>query len=135
MLLGTLGANLLGNLLARKGIVRAGSGNKKGKWIVGAGTGKITTGFLKLPHPLTNFEIERHYQNDLRFNGDFSRNNLLLKIKDGAYVINLDEYADVGTHWIDLFCNRNEIVCFDSFGVEHVPEEIKKFVWNKKHNS
>ena len=52
-----------------------------------------------------------------------------------AYVINLDEYADVGTHWIALFCNRSEIVCFDSFGVEHVPEEIKTFVGNKKHNS
>ena len=61
----------------------------------------------------------------------FSRNNLPLKIKDGAYVINLDEYADVGTHWIALFCNRNEIVYFDSFGVEHVPEEIKKFIGNK----
>ena len=35
--------------------------------------------------------------------------------KDGAYVINLDEYADVGTNWIALFCNRNEIVYFDSF--------------------
>ena len=43
------------------------------------------------------------------------------KIKDGAYVINLDEYADVGTHWIALFCNRSEIVYFDSFGVKHVP--------------
>ena len=43
-------------------------------------------------------------------------------------MINLDEYADVGTHWIVLFCNMNEIVYFDSFGVEHVPEEIKKFV-------
>ena len=50
---------------------------------------------------------------------------------NGAYVINLDEYADVGTHWIALFCNRNEIVYFDSFGVEHVPEEIKEFVGNK----
>ena len=55
----------------------------------------------------------------------------LKKIKDGAYVINLDEYADVGTHWIALFCNRNEIVYFDSFGVEHVPEEIKEFIGNK----
>ena len=55
-----------------------------------------------------------------------SRNNLLKKIKDGAYVINLDEYADVCTHWIALFCNRNEIVHFDSFGVEHVPKEIKE---------
>ena len=52
-------------------------------------------------------------------------------IKDGAYVINLDEYADVGTRWIALFCNRNEIVYFDSLGVEHVPEEIKEFVGNK----
>ena len=40
----------------------------------------------------------------------------------------LDEYLDVGTHLIALFCNRSEIVYFDSFGVEHVPEEIKKFV-------
>ena len=55
----------------------------------------------------------------------------LKKIKDGAYVINLDEYADVGTHWIALFCNINEIVYFDGFGVEHVPEEIKKFVGDK----
>ena len=46
-------------------------------------------------------------------------------------MINLDEYADVGTHWIALFCNRSEIVYFDSFGFEHVPEEIKKFVGNK----
>ena len=53
------------------------------------------------------------------------------KTKDGAYVINLDEYADVGTHWIALFCNRNEIVFFDSFGVEHFPEEIKEFVGSK----
>ena len=53
------------------------------------------------------------------------------KIKDGAYVINLDEYADVGTYWIALCCNRNEIVYFDSFGAEHVPEEIKEFIGNK----
>ena len=55
----------------------------------------------------------------------------LKKIKDGAYVINLEEYADVGTHWIGLFCNRNEIVYFDRFGVEHVPKEIKEFIENK----
>ena len=53
------------------------------------------------------------------------------KIKDGAYVITLDEYADVGTHQIALFCNRSEIVYFNSFGVEHVPEEIKEFIGNK----
>ena len=67
---------------------------------------------------------------NLNFYGVYSRNNLLKKIKDRAYVINLDEYADVGTHWIALFCNRSEIVYFDSFGVEHVPEEIKEFIGN-----
>ena len=49
----------------------------------------------------------------------------------GLNVINLDEYADVGTHWVALFCNRIEIVYFDSFGIENVPEEIKKFVDKK----
>ena len=62
------------------------------------------------PHPLTNFEIQKYYNNKPRFNGGFLRNNLPKEIKDGAYVINLDEYADVGTHWIASFCNRNEIV-------------------------
>ena len=54
--------------------------------------------------------------------------------KDGAYITNLDEYADVGTNWIALFCNGNEIAYFDSFGVEHVPEEIKEFIRNIKAN-
>ena len=53
------------------------------------------------------------------------------KIKNGAYVINLDEYGHVGTHWTALFCNRSELVYFNSFGVEYVPEEIKEFVGNK----
>ena len=61
----------------------------------------------------------------------FFQEIIYLKIKDRAYVINLDECADVGTHWIALFFNRNEIVYFDTFGVEHVPEEIKEFVGNK----
>ena len=87
--------------------------------------------FLMPPHPLTNFEIQKYYQNEPIFNGVFSRNNLPKKIKDGAYVINLDEHADVGTHWIALFCNRNDIVYFDSFGVEHITEEIKEFIRNK----
>ena len=45
------------------------------------------------PDPLTNFEIQKFYQNEPRFNGVLSRNNLP-KIKDGAYIINLDEYPD-----------------------------------------
>ena len=86
---------------------------------------------LMPPHRLTNFEIQIYYQNEPRSNGVFSRNNLPLKIKDGAYVINLDENPDVGTHWMALFRNRNEIVYFDSFGVEHVPKKIKGFFGNK----
>ena len=78
-------------------------------------------------HPLTNFEIQRYYQNEPKFNGVFSRNILPLKIKDGAYAINLDEYADVGTHWIALFCNRNEILYFD----RNISEEINEFIRNK----
>ena len=58
-----------------------------------------------LPNPLRKFEIQKFYQNKPRVNGLYSRNNLPKKIKDGAYVINLDENADVGTHWIALFCN------------------------------
>ena len=87
--------------------------------------------FLMPPHPLTNFEIHKYYQNDPRFTGVFSRNNLPKNIKDEAYVINLDEYADLGTHCTALFCSRNEIIYSNSFGVEHVPEEIKEFVGNK----
>ena len=84
-----------------------------------------------LPHSLANFEIQKYYQNEPRFNGVYCRNNLPKKIKDGAYVINFDEYADTGTHWIALFCKKNEIIYFDSFGVEHIPEEIKEFIGNK----
>ena len=90
-------------------------------------------GFLMLTHPLTNFETQKYYKNEPRFNGVFSRNNLfeynsIEKINDGAYTINRDKYADVGTHWIALFCKKNEIVYFNSFGVEHIPEEIKEFI-------
>ena len=65
-------------------------------------------GFSMLPHPLKNFEVQTYFQNEPRFNGIFSRNKLPKKIKDGECVINLDGYVDIGTHWIDLFCNRNE---------------------------
>ena len=84
-----------------------------------------------LPHPLTNFEIQKYYQNQPRFNGVYSRNNLPKKINDETYAINLDEYADVCTYWVALFSSRSEIVYFDNFGVEHVPEEIKELIRNK----
>ena len=80
-----------------------------------------------LPHPLTNFEIEKYYQDEPRFHGVYSRNNLT-KIEDGPYVINLDEYSDIGTHWIALYLQNNDVTYFDSFGVEHIPKEIKTFI-------
>ena len=88
-------------------------------------------GFLMSSHPLTNFEIQKYYESEPRFNGVYSRNNEPKTLKDGEYLINLDEYADVCTHWIALFLNRSETVYFDSFGVEHVLEEIKEIFRNK----
>ena len=88
-------------------------------------------GFLMLPYPLTNFEIQKCYKNEPRFNGVFSRNNLpkKKKVKDGAYIINLDQCSNVGTHWIALFCKKiYEIISFNSFGVEYIPNEIKEFI-------
>ena len=126
MLLGTLGASSLGNLLsggkrivrAREGIVRAVEGAKKGQ--------KFN---LMLFHPLTHFEISEYYKNEPRFNGVYSRDNLPKTIKRDAYVINLDEYTDIDTHWIVLYVNEiafktNEVIYFDNFGVEHIPKEI-----------
>ena len=54
------------------------------------------------PHPLTNFGIQKYYQNESRFNGVYTRDNLP-KIIDGAHVINLDENSDIGTHWVDFY--------------------------------
>ena len=63
------------------------------------------------------------YKNEPRFNGVYS--------KDGAYIINLDEYSDIGTHWVALYVLNNDVTYFDSFGVEHIPKEIRKFISNK----
>ena len=88
---------------------------------------------MTLPaHPLINFEIQEYYQNEPRFNGVFSRDNLSNTIKNGAYVINLDEYHDIGTHWTALYVNNKIVAYFDSFGVEHIPKEIMKFIVCKK---
>ena len=70
------------------------------------------------------------YQNEPRLNGVFPRNNLS-KIKDEAYIINLGEYESIGTHWIALYIIDNNVTYFDSFGVEHIPKEIKKIIENK----
>ena len=82
------------------------------------------------PHPLTNFEIQKSYQNEPKFNGVYSRDNLP-KIKNGAYVINFDKYSDFGTHWVAFWLDKNDVTYVDSFGVEHIPREIKTFINNK----
>ena len=73
------------------------------------------------PHPLTNFEIQKYYQNEPNFNDFYSRNNLP-KIKDRAYKINLDEFESIGTYWITLYVNGNIVIYFDSFWCEHIPK-------------
>ena len=147
ILLGTLGASLLGDVLSKglsgSGVIRAGEGTiRAGEGTIRAGKGTIRAGyrskkgFLKKPltplHPLTNFEIQKYYQNEPRFNGVFSRDNLPNSIKNGGYIINLDKYHDIGTHWVALYVNNNTIIYFDSFGVEHIPKEIIKFIGNNK---
>ena len=83
------------------------------------------------PHPLTNFEIMKYYENKSRFNGAYVGDNLPNKIEDGAYVITLDEYSDIGTHWVALYVKNNDITYFNSFGVVHIPKEIKAFIKNR----
>ena len=85
-------------------------------------------------HPLTDIEISEYYASEPRFNGVSSRNNLP-KIKKGAYVINLDEYENTGTHWIALFVKTSKVIYFDSFGIEHIPKEIIKFIGNEQSSS
>ena len=83
-----------------------------------------------LSHLLTNFEIQTYYQNEPKFNDAYSRNNVS-KIKDGAFIINLDEYESIGAHWIASYVNNNNGIYFDKFGVENIPKEIKIFIGNK----
>ena len=71
------------------------------------------------PHPLINFEVQIYYQNEPRFIGVYGRDNLPDKIKDGAYVINLDEYSDIANHWIALYVNSKT--------------HIFRFFWNRAY--
>ena len=86
---------------------------------------------MTLPYPLTNFEIQKYYQNEHKFNGVYSKDNLPNKIKDRVYIKNLDEYSNIGTHWVAFYAKNNDITYFDSFAVEHIPKEIIKFIKNK----
>ena len=117
----------------RKCIIRRRS--KKSRWR----SNKNSSKFLILPLLLTNFEIQNYYQSEPKFNGVYSRNNLS-KIKDEAIIItiiiiiiiiNLDEYESIGTHWIAVYGNVENLTYFDSYGVEYIPKEIIKLIGNK----
>ena len=69
-----------------------------------------------------------YYQNEPRFNGVYSRDNVPDKIEDGTYVINLDEYSDIGTHCIALYVNTKTLTYFDSFGLSTFQKKSKKFL-------
>ena len=77
----------------------------------------------------------KYYENDMKLNSVYSRDNLPTKINDGAFEINLDEHSDIGTHWVALWVNNNNnnnnVTYFGSFGVEHIPKEIIKFIKNR----
>ena len=77
------------------------------------------------PHPLTNFEIQEYYQTEPRFNGVFSRDNLPNNKN------NNNKNNNNNNKIIALYVNNKTIICFDSFGVEHIPKEIMKFIGNK----
>ena len=53
------------------------------------------------------------------------------KLEKGAYAINLDEYTNIGIHWIVLFFKPKYTIYFDSFVIEHISKEIKKIIGNK----
>ena len=89
---------------------------------------KSKYGILMPPHPLTYFEMQKYYQNKPRFNGIYSRDNLPNKTMDGAYVINLDEYSDIGSHWIASYSLNNDVTYFNSFGVEIFQKKLKNLL-------
>ena len=78
----------------------------------------------------SNFEIQKYYQNEPKFNGVYSRNHLP-KINEKAYVINLGQFKSKENHWIALYINNNNVTSFDSFAVEHAPRGIERFIGNK----
>ena len=55
----------------------------------------------------------------------------MISFNDGAYMINLDQYVSIGACWIAFYVNGENVTYFDSFRVEHIPKEIRRFIGNK----
>ena len=124
MQLGTLFAVLLGDVFSGKIIVLTGGG------VIKAGN-EIKIEFLMWPYLLTYLKIQRYFQNKPKFKGVYSQKNLPNTVKDRAYIVNLEEYKSLRTHWKALYANGNSVTYFDSFGVKRIPEKIKKFFCSK----
>ena len=124
MQLGTLFAVLLGDVFSGKIIVLTGGG------VIKAGN-EIKIEFLMRPYLLTYLKIQRYFQNKPKFKGVYSQKNLPNTVKDRAYIVNLEEYKSLRTHWKALYANGNSVTYFDSFGVKRIPEKIKKFFCSK----
>ena len=101
-----------------------------GRGVRRARRGYMDKKFLVLLHPLNNIEITNYFKYELRFNGIFPRYSWL-RIKDGAYVINLDDKNSKGKHWVSLFIDKNIVIYFDSFGIEYIPQEVLNKIRDK----
>ena len=111
ILLGTLAARLFGNALKVKPEEQERTHLEQAR-------------IFNAPYPLTNFKIQKYYQNETKFNGAYSRNNLS-KINDGTCIINLDEYESIETHSIALYVNAENVTYLDSFEVEYIPKKLQ----------
>ena len=87
---------------------------------------QLEQAMILMPHHLlTNFETQKYYQNEPKFNGVYSRDKLP-KIYDGAYAANFDEYELLETHWKTVYVNVANVTHSDSFGVEHISKQLNK---------
>ena len=72
---------------------------------------------------LKHCKVPKYHDQDCRFNGVYSRNNLP-RIKDGVSAINQDDEESKGTYWVSLFINISTAVYFDSFGIKYFRQEV-----------
>ena len=121
MLTGTLGQKPIRKYVSRQSSYRAGEGTARDLYLKKK---------LILPHPLTNFETQI-YQDEPRFNWVYSRYNLPDKIEDGAHVINLDEYSDIGAHWIALYVNTKTVTTLIALGLNIFQNKSKNLLITK----
>ena len=125
MLLTTLDESLLEKILAYRGVIKVGD------LVIRAVHGFSYHIILWLASKYKSI-IRMKLSSMVLIHKVTYKNILLNTMKDEAYVENLDEYKSVETHWIDLYVNGNSVTYFDSFGIEHIVEGVKRFIRNNK---